>query len=93
MFVAYFSRTPFALGQMYFAPAQLRGNYLEFSDPESVVYRRTGSTAAAATGEAAKAARRFAAGERPRTTTRLRSTRCGRVEEVSRGARRRLRPR
>lgn len=70
LFVAYFSSTPFGLGQMYFAPAQLRGNYLEFSDPEPLVYRRTGSTTQV--GAPADTTKRFAAGERPRTTTKLR---------------------
>lgn len=71
LFVAYYSSTPFGLGQMYLAPAQLRGNYLEFSDPEPLVYRRTGSTAQAA--KPAATAKRFASGERPRTTTKLRN--------------------
>ncbi len=71
LFVAYFSSTPFALGQMYLAPAQLHGNYLEFSDPEPLVYRRTGATEKAA--KPAVAAKRFASGERPRTTTTLRN--------------------
>lgn len=70
LFVAYFSSTPFGLGQMYLAPAQLRGNYLEFSDPEPLVYRRTGSTTELAVP--AEPPKRFAAGERPRTTTKLR---------------------
>lgn len=70
LFVAYFSSTPFGLGQMYLAPAQLRGNYLEFSDPEPLVYRRTGSTAQLAAP--LETTKRFAVGERPRTTTKLR---------------------
>lgn len=71
LFVAYYSSSPFGLGQMFLAPAQLRGNYLEFSDPEPLVYRRTGLTAAAESAPK-PATKRFAAGERPRTTTTLR---------------------
>ena len=70
LFVAYYSSTPFGLGRMFFGPAVLRGNYLEFSDPEPLVYRRTGSTTATVPAATVK---RFAAGERPRTTTKLRN--------------------
>lgn len=72
LFVAYYSSTPFALGKMYFAPAQLKGSYLEFTDPEPLIYRRTGVSAPAETTEARPVARRFASGERPRTSARLR---------------------
>ncbi|MFF0911514.1 hypothetical protein ACFWZW_12550 [Microbacterium enclense] len=71
LFVAYYSSSPFGLGHMFLAPAQLRGNYLEFSDPEPLAYRRTGlTTTAEATTEVAS--KRFASGERPRTTITLR---------------------
>lgn len=72
LFVAYFSSTPEALGQMYLAPAQLAGNFLEFADPEPLVFRRTGQTTSTASNESAKKERKFAVGERPRTTTKLR---------------------
>lgn len=72
LFVAYFSSTPEALGQMYLAPAQLAGNYLEFADPEPLVFRRTGQTTSTSTTASTKIERKFAAGERPRTTTKLR---------------------
>lgn len=71
LFVAYFSSTPFALGQMYLAPAQLRGNYLEFADPEPLVFRRTGSTQKKQ-NDTATTVKRFASGDRPRTTAKLR---------------------
>lgn len=71
LFVAYYSSTPFGLGQMYLAPAQLHGSYLEFSDPEPLVYRRTGSTEQVA--KPASETKRFASGERPRTTAKLRN--------------------
>lgn len=72
LFVAYFSSTPDALGQMYLAPAQLAGNYLEFADPEPLIFRRTGQTTRATSEESSQVQRKFASGTRPRTTTKLR---------------------
>lgn len=72
LFVAYFSSTPQAVGSIYLAPAQLSGNYLEFFDPETLHFRRTGEKASTASRDTSRDARKFAAGERPRTTAKLR---------------------
>ncbi|WP_449407157.1 hypothetical protein [Microbacterium maritypicum] len=72
LFVAYFSSTPEALGQMYLAPAQLAGNYLEFADPEPLIFRRTGQTTSSTSTKSTQTARVFAGGERPRTITKFR---------------------
>lgn len=72
LFVAYFSSTPQAVGSIYLAPAQLSGNYLEFFDPETLHFRRTGDTTSTASRDTSSDARKFAAGKRPRTTAKLR---------------------
>lgn len=72
LFVAYFSSTPQAVGSIYLAPAQLSGNYLEFFDPETLHFRRTGDVSSAATRDSSREVRKFASGERPRTTAKLR---------------------
>lgn len=72
LLVPYYSSTPFTVGQMYLAPAVLSGNYLEFSDPEPLVYRQTGATAQDAPREEPSIPRRFASGERPKTSAKLR---------------------
>jgi hypothetical protein len=72
LFVAYFSSNPQAVGRIYLAPAQLSGNYLEFFDPETLHFRRTGDTTTSEVKDSSSNLRKFAAGERPRTSTRLR---------------------
>ncbi|WP_404434197.1 hypothetical protein LG299_06430 [Microbacterium lacus] len=72
LLVPYYSSTPFTVGQMYLAPAILSGNYLEFSDPEPLVYRQTGTTAQDAAREEPKSNRKFASGARPKTSAKLR---------------------
>lgn len=73
LFVAYFSSIPQAVGRIYLAPAQLSGNYLEFFDPEVLHFRRTGDATSSGKNDSSRNARKFAAGERPRTTTKLRN--------------------
>ncbi|MFJ6678622.1 hypothetical protein ACIQLK_05760 [Microbacterium sp. NPDC091382] len=72
LLVPYYSSTPAGVGQMFLAPAVLAGNYLEFTDPEPLVYRRTGDAAAPSGQQATPTKRRFAVGERPKSTPKLR---------------------
>lgn len=73
LMVAYYSSTPFTVGHMYLAPARLEGKYLVFADPEPLVFRRTAQNVAPAETQARESGRRFAVGERPRTTAKLRN--------------------
>lgn len=70
LFVPYYSSTPHAVGTMYFAPARLRGNHLEFTDPERLTYQ------VPVDGEERRVALSpvggFADGDRPRTPVKLR---------------------
>ncbi|TDL45298.1 hypothetical protein [Microbacterium oleivorans] len=72
LLVPYYSSTPAGVGQMFLAPAVLAGNYLEFTDPEPLVYRRTGDTTASSGQQETQSKRRFAVGERPRSAPKLR---------------------
>lgn len=70
LFVPYYSSTPHGVGTMYFAPARLKGNHLEFTDPERITYqvpvegKETPASLSVVGG--------FAEGDRPRTAVRLR---------------------
>lgn len=71
LFVPYYSSTPFSVGAMYWAPAHLRGRYLEFTDPERLDYVRS---PAASEDKMQKPlpVGGFADGKRPRTVAKLR---------------------
>ena len=74
LFVPYYSSTPFGVGSMFWAPANLRGRYLEFTDPERLTYVKE-SAAREAKGEAPRRAAGFAERDRPRTSAKLRPRR------------------
>lgn len=71
LFVPYYSSTPFGVGSMFWAPARLRGRYLEFTDPERLTYVKE-PAAKQEKREAPRPAAGFAEGERPRTPAKLR---------------------
>lgn len=71
LFPLYFSSTPFSVGTIFWGPARLSGNYLEFTDPERLTYQKAPS-AARPKQQKPRAAGGFADGERPRTQTKLR---------------------
>lgn len=71
LFVPYYSSTPFSVGSMFWAPARLRGRYLEFTDPERLTYVKE-PAAKQQKREAPRPAAGFAEGERPRTSAKLR---------------------
>lgn len=71
LFPLYFSSTPFSVGTMFWGPARLSGNYLEFTDPERLTYQKT-PVAARPTQQKPRAVGGFAEGERPRTQAKLR---------------------
>lgn len=70
LFVPYYSGSPQGVGTIYFAPAQLNGRYLRFTDPERLTYQVpvAGETPAAVLAPVGS----FAEGDRPRTTVKLR---------------------
>lgn len=71
LFVPYYSSTPFSVGSMFWAPARLRGRYLEFTDPERLTYVK--EPAAKQNKRAApRPAAGFAERDRPRTSAKLR---------------------
>lgn len=71
LFPLYFSSTPHSVGSMYWGPARLSGNYLEFTDPERLTYQKT-PAAAQPRQQKPRPAGGFAEGERPRTQAKLR---------------------
>ncbi len=71
LYVPYYSSTPTGIGAIYWGPARLVGHYLEFTEPRRLTYVSTPTTAEAVPTEL-RSAGGFAAGQRPRTTTRLR---------------------
>lgn len=70
LFVPYYSSSPQGVGPIYFGPACLNGHYLEFTDPERLIYQVpvSGETHAATLSPVGS----FADGDRPRTTVKLR---------------------
>jgi hypothetical protein len=71
LFVPYYSSTPFSVGSMFWAPARLRGRYLEFTDPERLTYVKE-PAAKESKREAPRPAAGFSEGARPRTSAKLR---------------------
>jgi hypothetical protein len=71
LFVPYYSSTPFGVGTMFWAPARLKGRYLEFTDPERLTFQKE-PTAKETKRSKPRAAGGFADGDRPRTSTKLR---------------------
>lgn len=71
LFPAYYSSTPFSVGTIFWGPARLSGNYLEFTDPERLTYQKI-PAAAQPEQHKPRPAGGFADGERPRTQARLR---------------------
>lgn len=71
LFVPYYSSTPQGVGTIYFAPARLNGRYLEFTDPERLVYEHTPSSVDAPR-TMLKSVAGFNSGDRPRTSVKLR---------------------
>jgi hypothetical protein len=71
LFVPYYSSTPHGVGTIFFAPARLNGRYLEFTDPERLVYQQKPVTVEQPRG-GPRPVNGFADGERPRTGVRLR---------------------
>lgn len=71
LFVPYYSSTPRGVGTIYFAPARLNGQYLEFADPERLTYERTPSSVDVPRPMMNSAAG-FNSGDRPRTPVKLR---------------------
>lgn len=71
LIVPYYSSTPFSVGTIYWAPARLNGRYLEFTDPERLIYEKQAASAQEKK-QSPRATGGFADGERPRTSTRLR---------------------
>lgn len=69
--VPYYSSTPFSVGTIYWAPARLNGRYLEFTNPERLIYQKQATSTQEKT-QKPRATGGFADGERPRTSTRLR---------------------
>jgi hypothetical protein len=73
LIVPYYSSTPSGVGRIYWAPAKLVGNYLEFARPESLTFVQP-ATETPSSRPPLKQAGGFASGERPRTATRLRNS-------------------
>lgn len=74
LFVPYYSSTPHGVGTVYFAPAQLVGRYLEFSDPKRLTHVR-GPLLVDGSLTTLKPVTGFNRGERPRTPVKLRQRR------------------
>lgn len=71
LFVPYYSSTPTGIGAIYWGPARLVGNYLEFTEPMRLAYV-SAPDAAKTAPVVTHVAGGFADGPRPRTTTKLR---------------------
>lgn len=71
LIVPYYSSTPFSVGTINWAPARLNGRYLEFTDPERLIYQKS-PAAEQEKHQRPRATGGFADGERPRTSARLR---------------------
>lgn len=70
LFVPYYSSTAAGVGSIYWAPARLSGHYLEFANPERLVFERR---PVSADGPGVRRAHPgFASIERPKTKVRLR---------------------
>ena len=71
LFPLYFSSTPLGVGSMYWGPAKLNGNHLEFTEPERLLYQKV-PAAARPQQQKPQPVGGFADSERPRTQARLR---------------------
>ncbi|MGB3376268.1 MAG: hypothetical protein WBA87_14140 [Microbacterium sp.] len=71
LFVPYYSSTPQGVGTIYFAPARLNGQFLEFTDPERLSYERT-SAVVDTPRNALSPVVGFNNGQRPHTSVKLR---------------------
>lgn len=75
LFVPYYASTAAGIGSVYWGPARLNGNYLEFTSPERVTLGRVPSSATSASTPITPAVPGFASGERKPTPVRLRNQR------------------
>ncbi len=72
LFVPYYASTAAGVGSVYWGPARLSGNHLEFASPERVTLERVPSTATSASTPITAAVPGFASAERKPTPVRLR---------------------
>lgn len=75
LFVPYYASTAAGVGSVYWGPARLSGNHLEFASPERVTLERVPSTAPSASTQITPAVPGFASAERKPTPVRLRKQR------------------
>ncbi len=73
LFVPYYASTAAGIGSVFWGPARLSGNHLEFTSPERVSLERAPSTAAPLATPIAPAVAGFVSAERKTTPVRLRN--------------------
>lgn len=75
LFVPYYASTAAGVGSVYWGPARLSGNHLEFASPERITLERVPPTAISAPARITPTVPGFASAERRRAPVRLRKER------------------